>query len=138
MRTARKFPADGWFEGHERAFRRAFVRHYPAVRWLLAHITRDRSEAQDHAGSRAQNERNRGGRPRARRKAFVWRSLRRCCTGRAPYGTGCPLAQGAPASRRRFSKAGRSFVTSVLSRLRTDAISRSASSRLSLWAGVGP
>jgi RNA polymerase sigma-70 factor (ECF subfamily) len=49
MGTAREIPADGCFEGHERAFRQAFVRHYPAVRRLLAHVTRDRSEAEDLA-----------------------------------------------------------------------------------------
>jgi RNA polymerase sigma-70 factor (ECF subfamily) len=49
MSTAREIPADGCFEGHERAFRRAFVRHYPAVRRLLAHVTRDRGEAEDLA-----------------------------------------------------------------------------------------
>ena len=47
MGKAREIPADGCFEGHERAFRRAFVRHYPAVRRLLAHVTRDRNEAED-------------------------------------------------------------------------------------------
>lgn len=49
MAEAREIPADGCFEGHERAFRRAFVRHYPAVRRLLAHVTRDRNEAEDLA-----------------------------------------------------------------------------------------
>ena len=49
MAEAREIPAGGRFEGHERAFRRAFVRHYPAVRRLLAHVTRDRNEAEDLA-----------------------------------------------------------------------------------------
>jgi len=49
MRNGRDIPADGGFEGHERAFRRAFVRYYPAVRRLLAHVTRDRHEADDLA-----------------------------------------------------------------------------------------
>lgn len=49
MRAAREIPAGGCFEGHERAFRRAFVRHYPAVRRLLAHVTRDLGEAEDLA-----------------------------------------------------------------------------------------
>lgn len=49
MGTAREVPVDGCFEGHERAFRRAFVRHYAAVRRLLAHVTRGRGEAEDLA-----------------------------------------------------------------------------------------
>lgn len=49
MSTADEIPADGRFEGHERAFRRVFVRHYPAVRRLLAHVTRDPNEAEDLA-----------------------------------------------------------------------------------------
>jgi RNA polymerase sigma-70 factor (ECF subfamily) len=49
MGKPREIPAGGCFEGHDRAFRRAFVRYYPVVRRLLAGVTRDRGEAEDLA-----------------------------------------------------------------------------------------
>lgn len=49
MGTDREIPVGGCFEGHERAFQQAFVRHYPVVRRLLAYVTRDRGEAEDLA-----------------------------------------------------------------------------------------
>lgn len=47
MADSDAIPANGCFEGHERVFRRVFIRHYADVRRLLAHLTRDCTEAED-------------------------------------------------------------------------------------------
>ena len=55
-----------------------------------------------------------------------------------PPGNGCPTDQGAPASRRACSMAGRVWFSSWLSCALSAARSASASSRLRWWLGVGP